>query len=379
MKKKFVSVLLTSMLFASAAGCASNSPAPQTEEAPIIIQEENTMDIEPLSTDNPEQTATLQDDTKGNLEECFTLIGKDDTEAAKLLGGGKENIAGDGVTKVGRIYSVKLFGEETEAGSLYDENNCVYMITMQLKNPDASVYAKQLKALYGEPERSDTPSEAGSTWESWNIGDIQLRLYQGYELVSLEIMKIPEMNEADNFDTGSLFTGWLPQGVEQVMAETKPNELLRQTIIDYYEIPEEYWEQTKYYYNYVDLNGDGTDEIFAVIMGSYTSGTGGDSALWCREYEGKIQIYQAFTLVNTPVIVTKEAVNGEEYGAKALIMQRRGETEPEIVQLICTDGVYTNVADAQILEELNGIEGTAIICNNLIEDMENGSYLTLAE
>lgn len=195
-----------------------------------------------------------------------------------------------------------------------------------------------------------------------------------------EITKIPEISEADDFDTESLFTGWLPQNVEQIMSESEPNELLKQAIIDYYEIPKEFWEQTKYYYNHVDLNGDGTEEIFAVVIGSYTSGSGGDSALWCCEYEGKMQIYQAFTLVKTPVIVTKEAVNGQEYGAKGLIMQRSGGgAEAEIIQLTCTDGVYTNVADAPMINNLDEMEGTAIICNNLIKDMENGSFLTLAD
>lgn len=198
----------------------------------------------------------------------------------------------------------------------------------------------------------------------------------------------PEISEAsgtDNaedeyvYDTDSLFTGWLPTGIEQIMSETSPNELLRQTIIDYYEIPEEFWVETRYYYNYVDLDDDGTDEIFAVISGSYTSGSGGDSALWCRENNGKMQINQAFTLVNSPVIVTKEASNG----AKPLIMQRwGGGADPEIVQLTYKDGKYGNVSDAEVLDAAKGIEGikgTAIICNNLIKDMENGEGLTLAE
>lgn len=390
MKKKFVSVLLAAMTLAFATGCASDDPEGQTEESPVILSEEepgtepetvSEPETESESEAVPEQMAGPQDSAREKLEECFALIGKDDAAAAELLGGGKENIAGDGVTKVGRIYSLELFGEEVEAGSLYDENNCVYSVTMQLQNPDASVYAEQLKAIYGEPEAADdAPSESGSTWQSWNIGGIQLKLWQGYGLTSLEIARMPEAGGEAAIDTDALFTGWLPQGVEQIKAETEPNELLRQAIVDYYEIPEEYWEQTKYYYNYVDLNGDGTEEIFAVVMGSYTSGSGGNSALWCREHEGEMEIMQAFTLVNTPVIVTKDALNGQEYGARGLIMQRSGGgAEAEIVQLTCSDGVYTNVADAPVIEDIEDIQGTAILCNNLIEDAESGNYLTLAE
>lgn len=194
------------------------------------------------------------------------------------------------------------------------------------------------------------------------------------EIISETLISSEEVETGEEvaFDTDTLFTGWLPEGVEQVLSETGSNRLLRQTIIDYYEIPAEYYEQTRYYYNYVDLDGDGTEEIFVVIVGSYTGGTGGNSALWCQEQEGDMQIRQAFTMVNTPVIVEEDT--------KDLLLQRSGGgAETEIVRLVCKDGVYTNVADAQAVERMEEMKGTAIICNNLIKDMENGSFLTLAE
>ena len=64
-------------------------------------------------------------------------------------------------------------------------------------------------------------------------------------------------------------------------------------------------------------------------MGPYTSGTGGSSMLWVLPY-ADMAVNQAFTLINTPIIVTKEATNGQEYGTKGLIVQRSGggaETE----------------------------------------------------
>lgn len=179
-------------------------------------------------------------------------------------------------------------------------------------------------------------------------------------------------------DTENTFTGWLPAGVEQVMAETEENPELEQAIIDYYEIPEESWEATKYYYNYVDLNGDGTEEILAVVMGPYVSGTGGSSMLWVLPY-ADMAVNQAFTLINTPIIVTKEATNGQEYGTRGLIVQRSGGgAETEFVLLTCNDGVYKEVNDGEVLESLEDVEGTAIICNDLMADMESGNYLTLA-
>lgn len=186
--------------------------------------------------------------------------------------------------------------------------------------------------------------------------------------------------ETEELNAEELFIDWLPEGVTPTKAETEPNELLKQTIIDYYAIPEEYLEQTKYYYNYVDLDSDGAEEILAVIIGSYTSGSSGSSALWCREEDGEMQIYQAFTSINTPIIVTENATNNQETGAKGLILYRSGGgAETELVQLICKDGSYTNVWEAEAVVDFETVKGTAIICNNLMEDMESGSYLTLAD
>lgn len=377
-KKTVITAIMTILLVVT--GCEARDTASQIQNdsmGMVQIQDEELVSAIVLK----EEVVRTMDETRTNLEECLELPGKADTESAALLGGGKENIAADGVTQIGRTYSVNMFDEEAEVGTLYDENGCVDVVTIELENPNAGVYGEKLRELYGEPtEINDMPSEGGATWETWNMGEVQLRLYQQYELSNIEITKIPDLSETDAFDTDVLFTGWLPDSVTQIKAETEPNELLKQTIIDYYEIPEDSWEQTKYYYNYVDLNGDGSNEIFAVIIGSYTSGSGGNSALWCYEYEGEMRINQAFTLVNTPIIVTKDATNGQEYGARSLILQRTGGgAETEIVQLTCSDGVYTNVADVPAIDSVEGIEGTAIICNNLIEDMENGNYLTLAD
>lgn len=177
--------------------------------------------------------------------------------------------------------------------------------------------------------------------------------------------------------TENTYTSWLPAGVEQVMAETEANPELERAIIDYYEIPEESRETTKYYYNYVDLNGDGTEEILAVVMGPYTSGTGGSSMLWVLPY-ADMAVNQAFTLMNTPIIVTKEAANGQDLGAKGLIVQRSGGGgETEFVLLTCSGGIYKGAGNGEVLDSLDGVEGIAIICNDLAADMESGGCLTL--
>lgn len=183
-----------------------------------------------------------------------------------------------------------------------------------------------------------------------------------------------EMSASEESSTETGAFDWLPTGIEQVKAETEPNEELRKLIVEYYEIPEDELADSRYYYDFVDLDGDGENEIFAVVVGSYTSGSGGSSALWCAQQDGALAVKQAFTLVNMPVIV----VDNEEGGAKDLILERSGGgAESERVVLTCTDGIYTNVSDAEPVSALESVQGVAILCNDLADDMQTGSYLTL--
>ena len=53
-------------------------------------------------------------------------------------------------------------------------------------------------------------------------------------------------------------------------------------------------------------------------------------------------------------------------------------SEAAFVRLTDTDGIYGNPADADVLPNLNGITGTAILCNDAAADLDSGSALTLA-
>lgn len=161
----------------------------------------------------------------------------------------------------------------------------------------------------------------------------------------------------------------LPEGITGLKAESKPNKELQQLIIDYYEIPKDYYETTRYYYNYVDLNGDDSDEIFVVVMGPYTSGTGGSSALWVVESAGKLHVNQDFTIVNTPVIISDTVTNGVN---ELIIPYYGGGTESKYSILACKDGYYPIVPDGKMVNSLEGIKGTAIIANDMIKEIEAG-------
>ncbi len=132
-------------------------------------------------------------ETGRTIAECIALLGKTDAESADALGGGEENIAADGETPIGRVYSATMFGEEVEPSTMYDASGKVAAVSIYLSKPDGSAYQAELESIYGEPaDSSDEIGESGSTWVSWYVDGVSLRLIQGYGLCSLEISAIAE-------------------------------------------------------------------------------------------------------------------------------------------------------------------------------------------
>ena len=298
------------------------------------------------------QSAILRQ-TRDSIRLGLLLLGEDNLHAGRYVQGGTENYAADGTTLIGRIYSLPLFGENTQAGTLYDSEGKVSTVTIQLDSPKAKPYSRTLQKLYGNPTNIQTrPSEGGATWEEWTLGKNTIRLYQEYGLTSLELTRKKEPIPYDP-------DAWLPSGITRQYGETRPFPELEKAIAAYYDIQESERASTRYTYNQVDLNGDGTKEIFAVITGPYTSGTGGDSAVWGRLFNGQFQIYQAFTLIRAPIIITTDATNGLPNGARGIIVRQSGGGAPaQLVQYVSHDGEYV----PEPLSSLENVKGTAILC-----------------
>lgn len=169
----------------------------------------------------------------------------------------------------------------------------------------------------------------------------------------------------------------LPDGVARVMSEKKHNRQLAAVIVSHFKIPKEYILKTKYYYNYVDFDGDGRNEIFAVAVGPYTSGSGGDSAVIVRT-EPKLSVIQSFTLINTPVIITESGTGRK--GVKDIVTLRSGGgAKREYVTLHRRGGRYNSVSDALPMKDFKHLKGTAIICNDFAGDNMTGKSKTLAD
>ncbi len=300
-------------------------------------------------------TRAQKRETRRSLRQCLRLLGWTDAASAAYFGGGRKNFSADGTQQIGRLYTVPLFGESVQAGTLYNEAGTVETVTMHLARPQAAPYGAVLRELYGEPDAVDTvPSEGGATWEEWHSKKSRIRLYQEYGLAALELTRrTPDSAAACDA------AGWLPGGVKRVAPETKPLPALARAIVAQYGIPRAEWQHTRYRYNYVDLNDDGVQEIFAVVDGPYTSGTGGSSAVWGRLRNGRFILYQTFTLVRTPVLVTDRAANGLPHGGRALVMRRSGGgMPPELVRYVCRDGEYVAEPAASVAD----VTGIAILC-----------------
>lgn len=164
--------------------------------------------------------------------------------------------------------------------------------------------------------------------------------------------------------------------IEAEYAEETEYPALAEFLISYYGIPEEYQGETRYYYNHIDLNDDGTDELFAFVVGEYTGVSFGDPALILNEEaDGSFTVLEDFEGIHTPVLISDNTKNGwhdiiyKEYG-------RGAEDGYRICHYDAQGGYQTEINE--LVEEMPSVGGTQILSNNLIDDMDKGNYLTLA-
>lgn len=144
-------------------------------------------------------------------------------------------------------------------------------------------------------------------------------------------------------------------------------------LADYYQIPEEYLPETRYYYNYRDLNEDGVDELIVLTIGESTSTSGGECVLVLTDGEN-FGVVGDFRNARTPVIVSEEMTDGwydliyPVYG---------GGQDTGYLKCSYQEGKGYQSTEESFLEELEGISGSKVLANNLIDDMDKGNYMTL--
>ena len=128
--------------------------------------------------------------------------------------------------------------------------------------------------------------------------------------------KKPEVEEVET-ETESPLESFLQaeeEKYEYVMPEVYSEDATFDALADflavYYQIPEEELEETRYYYNYVDLNEDGTKEIIALTVGETTSTSMGECVLVLSQVGTDFTVISDLRNVRTPVVISDELTDG---------------------------------------------------------------------
>lgn len=198
-------ILISVITLAVACGTESNtretfSDSPQETSLKIEQDLEKSSKKEFTTEDIEEQSGEIQTAT---LETLSELLGKSDSQAAEVFGGGEENWTGDKAIYIGRIYQVKLFDEEVSVYTTYDDKQLVNAISIWLVNGEQKVeeedtkqWVERLTEFTGEkPVFNDTLSEAGSKNWKWFLGNkaFTLNWMEDILTISMNVM-IGELN-----------------------------------------------------------------------------------------------------------------------------------------------------------------------------------------
>ena len=163
--------------------------------------------------------------------------------------------------------------------------------------------------------------------------------------------------------------------IENEYSEKEKNTDIEKLIIDTFEISDDVKKDTKYYYNYVDLNNDGVDELFTYVIGPSTTGTGGSSVLIAEKQDNNWNVKQTLNLINQPIIISDNLENGMKEIIVSNYDSEDGK-EPYIKLKYTADG-YQSVNEGEFISNLDDIKGVQIISDDLAEDLQSENYLTL--
>ncbi|GEN53185.1 hypothetical protein [Halobacillus faecis] len=122
-------------------------------------------------------------------------------------------------------------------------------------------------------------------------------------------------------------------------------------------------ENIRYYYNRIDLNNDGEQEVFVFLVGPLVCGTGGCSAVILKEQEGAYQVLSRFSLVRNPVIVS----NTTTKAYRDLIMYVTGGGMEDFFAQVKFDGKTYPLNPSVQPKVTPGtkVEGVAIVADDL--------------
>lgn len=163
-------------------------------------------------------------------------------------------------------------------------------------------------------------------------------------------------------------TGWY--------SETLRYPILEDEIVDELNYENLDLSNTRYYYNFVDLNGDKKDEIIVQLVGEYSTTDDGDTLLiveqkkpYSDDEDDGFDIKEQYTGFVNPVIISDHTTNGYK---DIIFMNKDGKSYSKIVY---KDDGYQKMSDAEKLDNINDVSGVALLCNDIAADAENNTGL----
>lgn len=116
-------------------------------------------------------------------------------------------------------------------------------------------------------------------------------------------------------------------------------------------------------------------EDVATVVSQYAEKTPDPALILSEQADGTFQVIESFEGIHTPVTVSERMTNGwhdiiyQEYG-------RGAEDGYRICHYNPNGGYQTDLSE--VVDEVEPQDGTQIISNNFIDDMDKGNYMTLA-
>lgn len=153
--------------------------------------------------------------------------------------------------------------------------------------------------------------------------------------------------------------------VKSINSETKRDLKLEEAIKKEFDLNQEVGN-IRYYYNKVDLNGDGIPEVFVYLVAPFVCGTGGCSGVIFKQENGEYKVLSRFSLVNNPVIISNTKTNGY----RDIIMYVSGGGIKSFFSQIKYDG-KTYPSNPSIEPEVKSgtkVDGIAIIADDIAKN-----------
>lgn len=218
-----------------------------------------------------------------------------------------------------------------------------------------------------EPTASAEPTQSADV----NTGDVVAGSETGTnnedeQQVDMSLVGTPQASEANPIN----------DKIKGFYSETIAYPLLETEIIDELNYEEQDMTKTRYYYNFVDLDGDNIDEIIVQLNGEYNTTKDGDTVLVVKQknMDNKkndddgfdiIAQYQAFA---NPLIISDNKTKGH----RDLIFMNPDGTYKKVVY---GKDAYKKMSEAETLKNIDEVTGVAVLCNDVANDTENNTGL----